>query len=86
LVEYNGKLTQGNKEGIMRKIKFGTDGWRSVMAKDFTFENVKLVAQAIACFLQEHPLKENGVIIGYDNRFLSEHFAAEVAKIWQGRH
>ncbi len=70
----------------MRKIKFGTDGWRSVMAKDFTFENVKLVAQAIACFLQEHPLKENGVIIGYDNRFLSEHFAAEVAKIWQGRH
>lgn len=68
----------------MRKIKFGTDGWRSVMAKDFTFDNVKLVVQAIACFLQDHPLKENGVVIGYDNRFLSEHFADEAAKVFAG--
>lgn len=68
----------------MKKIKFGTDGWRSVMAEDFTFENVKLVAQAIAFFLQDHPLKENGIVIGYDNRFLSEHFAAEAAKIMAG--
>ncbi|ATW25937.1 phosphoglucomutase/phosphomannomutase family protein [Candidatus Formimonas warabiya] len=68
----------------MRKIKFGTDGWRSVMAENFTFDNVKLVAQAIASFLQDHPLKDNGVVIAYDNRFLSEHFAAEVGKIMAG--
>jgi alpha-D-glucose phosphate-specific phosphoglucomutase len=68
----------------MKRIKFGTDGWRAVMADEFTFSNVKLVTQAIAHFLQEHPLKENGVIIGYDNRFLSEHFAAEVAKVMAG--
>ncbi|MEL7564787.1 MAG: phosphoglucomutase/phosphomannomutase family protein [Dehalobacterium sp.] len=68
----------------MRKIKFGTDGWRSVMAEDFTFENVKLVVQAIASYLQDHPLKDNGIVIGYDNRFLSEHFAAEAAKVLAG--
>ncbi|MDD2499037.1 MAG: phosphoglucomutase/phosphomannomutase family protein, partial [Desulfitobacteriaceae bacterium] len=68
----------------MKKIKFGTDGWRVVMADDFTFSNVRLVAQAIARFLQKHPLKENGVVIGYDNRFLSEHFAEEVAKVMAG--
>ncbi|MEN3005725.1 phosphoglucomutase/phosphomannomutase family protein [Dehalobacterium formicoaceticum] len=68
----------------MRNIKFGTDGWRGVMAKDFTFENVKFVVQAIASFLQDHPLKENGIIIGYDNRFLSEHFAQEAVKVLAG--
>lgn len=68
----------------MSKIKFGTDGWRAIMAEDFTFENVKLVAQAIANFLQDNPLKDNGIVIGYDNRFLSENFATEVAKIMAG--
>ncbi|HHT62357.1 MAG: phosphoglucomutase/phosphomannomutase family protein [Bacillota bacterium] len=70
----------------MKKIKFGTDGWRSVMAKDFTFENMKLVVQAIACYLENHPLKENGIVIGYDNRFLSEHFAYEAAKVLAGNN
>jgi alpha-D-glucose phosphate-specific phosphoglucomutase len=68
----------------MKNIKFGTDGWRAVMAQDFTFDNVKLVVQAVAQFLQDHPLKENGIIVGYDNRFLSEHFAAQVVKVMAG--
>lgn len=61
-------------------IKFGTDGWRDVIAENFTFENVKKVAQAHA----EH-LKENGgkkVAIGYDTRFLSEEFAKAVAEVF----
>jgi len=68
----------------MRKIRFGTDGWRAIMAEDFTFDNVKLVVQAIAAFLKNHPLKENGIIVGYDNRFLSEHFAVEAVKVMAG--
>jgi hypothetical protein len=61
----------------VKKIKFGTDGWRDLIAEDFTFANVRLVAQAIASYLQESGLSTQGIIIGYDNRFLSEHFAAE---------
>lgn len=68
----------------MINIKFGTDGWRAIMAEDFTFHNVKLVAQAIAGFLQDHPRKSNGLVIGFDNRFLSERFALEVAKVITG--
>ncbi|RTZ68643.1 MAG: phosphoglucomutase/phosphomannomutase family protein [Aquificaceae bacterium] len=61
-------------------IKFGTDGWRGVIAKDFTFENVSKVALAHAEVLRRKNLKR--VFIGYDNRFLSENFAKEVATIF----
>jgi len=61
-------------------IKFGTDGWRAVIAKDFTFENVSKVALAHAEVLRRRNLKR--VFIGYDNRFLSENFAREVATIF----
>ena len=81
---YNKMEYNDLEEDTMKKIKFGTDGWRAVMADDFTFSNVRLVTQAIACFLQKHPLKGNGVVIGYDNRFLSEHFAEEAAKVMAG--
>jgi alpha-D-glucose phosphate-specific phosphoglucomutase len=60
-----------------RKIKFGTDGWRDIIADNFTFENVRLVAFAIGKYLLENNLTKKGIFIGYDNRFLSEDFALQ---------
>ena len=68
-------------------IKFGTDGWRGVMARDFTFDNVRKVSQAIAEYIKNLPPKQrnNGkVVIGYDRRFQSDAFAYEVARVLQG--
>jgi phosphomannomutase len=65
------------------EIKFGTDGWRGVMARDFTFDNVRKVAQAIADYLKALPPKTRGdgkIIIGYDRRFMAQDFAREVAR------
>lgn len=67
-------------ERLVQMIKFGTDGWRAVIAKDFTFDNLKLVVQAIGKYLDKNS-KTNKVFIGYDNRFLSEDFALEAGKI-----
>ncbi len=64
-------------------IKFGTDGWRGVMARDFTFKNVRRVAQAIAQHLKAKDSKPQPVVIGYDRRFQSEEFAREIAGILQ---
>ncbi|MEW6458199.1 MAG: phosphoglucomutase/phosphomannomutase family protein [Bacillota bacterium] len=66
-------------------IKFGTDGWRGVMAADFTFANVALVAGAVADFVSAHNLAGRGVVVGYDNRFLSDRFADTVAGVLTGR-
>lgn len=68
----------------MAKIKFGTDGWRAIMAREFTFDNVKIVTQAIARYVLAHGMAERGVVIGYDNRFLSEHFAGAVGEVLTG--
>jgi alpha-D-glucose phosphate-specific phosphoglucomutase len=63
-------------------IKFGTDGWRAVISDTFTFNNLRLVAQAIAdAILAEHHDGEAEVVIGYDTRFLSDRYAAEVARV-----
>lgn len=62
-------------------IKFGTDGWRAVISEEFTFDNVRKVAKAIACYLINHKLNKKLLIIGYDPRFLADKFAEEVAKI-----
>jgi len=61
----------------IKKIKFGTSGWRGVIADDFTFKRVRVVTQAIADHLAAQGLKSKGVVVGYDTRFLSERFAAE---------
>lgn len=66
----------------IKKIKFGTSGWRGVIADEFTFARVHVVTQAIADHLAAQGLKEKGVVIGYDTRFLSERFAAEAAKVF----
>jgi phosphomannomutase len=76
-------------------IRFGTDGWRAVIAEGFTFTNLERVAQAYANFLQRQavnssPSSEDSkaspslVIVGYDRRFLSEHFAARTAEVMAG--
>ncbi|MET0648709.1 MAG: phosphoglucomutase/phosphomannomutase family protein [Pyrinomonadaceae bacterium] len=89
-------------------IRFGTDGWRAVIADEFTFENVERVAQAYADFVNQQPpadAREHGdadshqhsaetlhtnspahkhVVVGYDRRFLSEHFAARAAEVLAG--
>jgi phosphomannomutase len=62
-------------------IKFGTDGWRAVMAREFTFDNVALVAQAIANYVKDQPGWERGIVIGYDARLLSDLFADTIAAV-----
>ncbi|HEY2953178.1 MAG TPA: phosphoglucomutase/phosphomannomutase family protein [Verrucomicrobiae bacterium] len=68
----------------MATIKFGTDGWRAVIAEDFTFANVDRVTQATADFWKANsiPVTESRVIVGYDRRFLSNEFAARAAGIF----
>ena len=67
----------------MGDIKFGTDGWRAVISEDFTFDNVKKVAQAVADYLksQQSALRDRTqqVVVGYDTRFLSDKYAELVA-------
>jgi len=65
-------------------VHFGTDGWRALIAEDFTFENVQACAQAIADHFSETYGKAKPVIVGYDTRFLSDEFAARVARILAG--
>lgn len=61
-------------------IRFGTDGWRGLIADDFTFENVRLVARALACYVQKHENPAAGVVVGHDTRFGGERFAAAAAE------
>jgi len=65
----------------MSSIKFGTDGWRGVIAEDFTFANARIVAQAIARYVIRCADARKGVIIGYDHRFASDSIAAAVADV-----
>ena len=68
----------------MTEIKFGTSGWRGILAEDFTFPNARLVCQAIADYLHHEGLAPQGVVIGYDTRFRSEAFAATAAEVMAG--
>jgi phosphomannomutase len=63
------------------KIRFGTDGWRAIIAEDYTFENVRACAEGTARYLKEAGLAARGLIIGYDTRFASEDFAAATAEV-----
>ena len=62
----------------MQEIKFGTDGWRGIIADDFTFDNVRRVAGAISGYVLKHEDWRKGVVVGYDTRFGSRR-SAEVA-------
>ncbi len=65
-------------------IKFGTDGWRGIIAQDFTFENVRAAAAAIGHYLLAEGGREKGAAIGYDTRFGSRAFAEAVAEVLAG--
>ena len=69
-------------------IKFGTDGWRGIIAWDFTFANVRRMAQALADYINENaPAEEEGktskIFVGYDRRFMSDMFAETIASIFR---
>ncbi len=82
--------------GALAPIKFGTDGWRALIADEFTFSNVERVAQAYAEYVNLHnPLNPDEtnpkatpskprVVIGYDRRFLSEGFARRASEVLAG--
>ena len=63
------------------KIKFGTDGWRGIIADDFTFPNVRKVTRAIASYLETAYSKDKPVLIAYDTRFLADEFARTSAAV-----
>lgn len=65
----------------MTQIIFGTDGWRGRIAEDYTFDNVRRCAQGFSTFLQQQGLAERGAVIGYDQRFQAEYFAAASAEV-----
>lgn len=65
----------------MNPIRFGTSGWRDLIADTFTFANVRLVTRAIAEYLLAEGADQPQVVVGYDTRFLSEAFAAEAATV-----
>lgn len=69
----------------MGKISFGTDGWRGIIAEDFTFEALRKVSVAVAAYLLAEGLQNRGILIGYDTRFMAERFAAAVAKEMLGK-
>src|SRR5687767_8126290 len=70
-------------------IKFGTSGWRGLIARDFTFENVRFAAQGIALYLKDELARDGSaifgrkpvVILGHDTRFLGREFSLAVAEV-----
>ncbi len=68
----------------MSQIKFGTSGWRAIFCEDFTLDKVRIVVQAIADNLHAEGLADQGVVIGYDARFMGADFARETARVLAG--
>ena len=63
-------------------IRFGTDGWRAVISDTFTFENLRILAQAVADYVKRQSDGERPeVVVGFDTRFLSDRYAIEVARV-----
>jgi phosphoglucomutase len=68
----------------MTRIAFGTSGWRGILCEDFTFDNVKVVIQAIADNLTAGGEQHKGIVIGCDTRFMGQRFAQEAARVFAG--
>src|SRR5574338_98910 len=66
------------------KIKFGTDGWRGVIAEDYTFDNVRRCTQGYAAYMAQQGKQGQTIIVGYDKRFHSENFALAAAEVLAG--
>jgi alpha-D-glucose phosphate-specific phosphoglucomutase len=69
---------------MSQKIIFGTDGWRGMIAEDYTFDNVRRAAQGFASYLLEQGRQGQWVVVGHDKRFHSENFAAAAAEVLAG--
>ncbi len=65
----------------MQEIKFGTDGWRGVIADDYTFDNVRRVGNAIAHYVHKNEDVSKGLVVGYDTRFQSRNFAEAISQV-----
>ena len=65
----------------MTDIRFGTDGWRGRIAADYTFDTVQRCAQGFASYMLDQGKRGESIVVGYDRRFASEHFAAAVAEV-----
>jgi phosphomannomutase len=76
-----GELNQQPHGEPLQPIQFGTDGWRAVIADDFTFANVRRVSGAIASYVLNHEDAARGIIVGYDTRFGSPLFARAAAEV-----
>ncbi len=63
------------------KIKFGTSGWRAIIADEFTVDNLTIVLEAIVRYLKETDLSKKGIVIGRDTRFLGEEFSSLAAQV-----
>lgn len=70
----------------MTALRFGTDGWRALVAEEFTFPNVRVVTQGVASYLKKNPTagRRPAVIVGYDTRPLGDRFAEAVAEVFAG--
>lgn len=66
---------------MAEEIKFGTDGWRGIIADDYTFENVRRVGNAIAHYVTKNEDASKGLVVGYDTRFGSQRFAAAISDV-----
>jgi phosphomannomutase len=66
---------------MSRIVRFGTDGWRAIVAEEYTFANVRDASQGTAEFVRESGQAGQGLVIGYDTRFVSENFAAAAAEV-----
>jgi len=66
----------------LKNIKFGTDGWRAIIADQYTFENLTFVAQATARWITEEKVTKNGIVIGHDARFMGREFTEHVASVF----
>lgn len=69
---------------MAQKIRFGTDGWRGVIADDYTFDNVRRAAQGFAAYMLSQGRQNQPFIVGYDKRFHSENFARAAAEVLAG--
>jgi len=68
----------------LSQIRFGTDGWRGVIGRDFTFANVEVVTQAVADYMESQKPASRSVLVGYDCRFMAQQFARRVAEVLAG--
>jgi phosphomannomutase len=67
------------------RIVFGTDGWRARIAEDYTFDNVRRIADGVATYIADRGEQAKGVVVAYDRRFASEHFARSAAEVLLAR-